>query len=116
MSMDGIEDMRNIHSMSMSNSTQCRPSPTFDHMEMISAYAGLVIMFIMVIYSRYVYGLEYKDSQKHERERESERLTQYYFTFNFVLRINPYLSEDNSQTLVGVVVSHMYIYACTYLN
>lgn len=73
MSMDGIEDMRNIHSMSMSNSTQCRPSPTFDHMEMISAYAGLVIMFVMVIYSRYVYGLEYKDSQKHERERERER-------------------------------------------
>lgn len=51
MSMDGIEDMRNIHSLSMSNSTQCRPNPTFDHMEMISAYAGLVIMFVMVIYS-----------------------------------------------------------------
>lgn len=79
MSMDGIEDMRNIHSLSMSNSTQCRPNPTFDHMEMISAYAGLFIMFVMVIYSRYVNHFENKDrfilkhTQKHEREKDRER-------------------------------------------
>ena len=53
MSMDGIDDMRIIHSLSMTNSTQCRPNPTFDHMEMISAYAGLLIMFVVAIYSRY---------------------------------------------------------------
>nr|XP_022329381.1 serine incorporator 5-like [Crassostrea virginica] len=51
MSMDGIDDMRIIHSLSISNSTQCRPNPTFDHMEMISAYAGLLITFVVAIYS-----------------------------------------------------------------
>ena len=57
MSMDGIDDMRNIHSLSMTNSTQCRPNPTFDHMEMISAYAGLLIMLVVAIYSRYMYNI-----------------------------------------------------------
>ncbi|XP_061171957.1 serine incorporator 5-like [Saccostrea echinata] len=49
--MDGLDDMRNIHSLSITNGTQCRPMPTFDHMEMISAYAGLLIMLVVAIYS-----------------------------------------------------------------
>jgi hypothetical protein len=48
--MEGLEDMRSIHTPL--NSTQCRPKPTFDHMEMISAYTGLFIMLIVAIYSR----------------------------------------------------------------
>ncbi|XP_056022788.1 serine incorporator 5-like [Ostrea edulis] len=47
--MEGLEDMRSIHTPS--NSTQCRPMPTFDHMEMISAYTGLLITLIVAIYS-----------------------------------------------------------------
>ncbi len=36
------------------NSTiyKCRPDPSFPEAELISAYAGLLIMFIMAIYSR----------------------------------------------------------------
>lgn len=59
MFMDGIEDMRNIYSMFMFNFIQCRFSFIFDYMEMIFVYVGLVIMFVMVIYLRYVYCLEY---------------------------------------------------------
>lgn len=31
----------------------CRPAPSFAHGDLISAYAGLLIMFIMAIYARY---------------------------------------------------------------
>jgi hypothetical protein len=40
----------------MANTTQkmCRPQPSFAYSDMVSAYAGLVITFIMAIYARLV--------------------------------------------------------------
>ena len=36
-------------------SYKCRPEPAFAHGDLVSAYAGLFITFVMAIYARWVY-------------------------------------------------------------
>ena len=42
-----------FHVMANTTKTMCRPMPSFAYSDMVSAYAGLVITFIMAIYARY---------------------------------------------------------------
>lgn len=42
-----------FHVIANTTHFMCRPPPTFAYSDMVSAYAGLVITFIMAVYARY---------------------------------------------------------------